>query len=178
MCPSRWRCSRRAAAAWRSRSPSGARRPCCRIMMFAVFRSRWTIPASWIACRPSATWMRHLEGLARRGRPRSAERPAQVHALHELHGDVAQRPSSPYSWMRQTLRWRTLRASLISERKRRAISGARAISARSTLMATVSSSTRSWACRRCPCRRGRGLQDLVAAGEELPGSTRRAPCRT
>ena len=32
-------------------------------------------------------------------------------------------PSSPYSWMRHTLRWETLRASLISCRKRLVISG-------------------------------------------------------
>ena len=64
-------------------------------------------------------------------------------------------PSSPYSWMRQTLRWPILRASLISETNRRDISGSRMYSLRSTFSATCSSITRSRPCRRGPFPPGR-----------------------
>src|SRR5438445_1502575 len=60
--------------------------------------------------------------------------------------------------MRHTWGWATRRASLISERNRRAISAAEAASARRILRATVSSSTRSWARYTAPIPpRPRGL---------------------
>ena len=76
-------------------------------------------------------------------------------------------PSSPYSWIRQTLRWETLRASLISWRNRWAISGVLANSARRTLIATASSSMRSWALYTMPMPAlAERAQDLVAIGDE------------
>ena len=92
-------------------------------MMFGGFRSRWMMPTSWMACSPSAIWIEPRTPRLRGQRALSRRSRLQVAALDELHRDVAQR--------RRPRRTRgcgtrcvceTLRASLISERKRRASS--------------------------------------------------------
>ena len=71
--------------------PKSMRRttPLASRMMFGVFRSRWMIPTSWMACRPSATWMLMSKASSVGEAALLAEHLLQVDALEELHRDVA-----------------------------------------------------------------------------------------
>jgi hypothetical protein len=120
-------------------------RPRSSIMMLGVFRSRWMIPASWMASSPSAIWMAIWKASPAGSAPRRSSTWRRSTPLMNSIAMKRRSPSSPYSWMPHTFACRTFLASLISWRKRRAMSASRATSERSTLSATSSSSVRSWA---------------------------------
>ena len=125
--------------------PKSMRRtePAASSITLPALRSRWMIPASWMACSASATWIATSNASAVGSRPRWRRIWRRLRPSTYSMTMNRSAPAWPYSWMPHTFRWRIRRASLISERKRRAASSDPAISVRSSLIATTSSSSRS-----------------------------------